>query len=80
MQAYNEAKSLRVGKLCNTIDSGLNNRQQWEAFFLLSKMLEEYGTHLAEAAWSQKFGMKSLAGYQFCGNKAFAMIILKLDA
>ncbi|OMP07602.1 tRNA/rRNA methyltransferase, SpoU [Corchorus olitorius] len=41
--AYNEAKSLGVVKLCNSVDSGLNSRQQWEAFLLLFEMLEEYG-------------------------------------
>ncbi|XWS49177.1 hypothetical protein CRYUN_Cryun13aG0141400 [Craigia yunnanensis] len=54
MWAYNEAKSLGVGKLSNTVDSGLNSRQQWEAFLLLFEMLEEYGTHLIEAAWNHQ--------------------------
>ncbi|XP_022735879.1 uncharacterized protein LOC111289259 isoform X3 [Durio zibethinus] len=52
--ANNEAKSLGVGKLCNSVDSGLNSQQQWEAFLLLFEMLEEYGTHLVEAAWNHQ--------------------------
>lgn len=52
--AAKEAKSLGVGKLCNSIDSGLKGRQQWEAFILLYEMLEEYGTHLVEAAWNHQ--------------------------
>ncbi|OMO84282.1 hypothetical protein COLO4_22133 [Corchorus olitorius] len=52
--AYNKAKSLGVVKLCNSVDSGLNSRQQWEAFLLLFEMLEEYGTHLVEAAWNHQ--------------------------
>ncbi|XVE57547.1 hypothetical protein DITRI_Ditri04bG0099200 [Diplodiscus trichospermus] len=52
--AYNEAKSLGVGRLCNTVDSGLNSQQQWDAFLLLFEMLEEYGTHLVEAAWNHQ--------------------------
>ncbi|XVF10929.1 hypothetical protein REPUB_Repub07fG0225600 [Reevesia pubescens] len=52
--ASNEAKSLGVGKLSNSVDSGLNCQQQWEAFVLLFEMLEEYGTHLVEAAWNHQ--------------------------
>ncbi|XP_039022591.1 uncharacterized protein LOC120155085 isoform X1 [Hibiscus syriacus] len=52
--AYNEAKSLGVGEVCSSTDSGLNSRQQWEAFILLFDMLEEYGTHLVEAAWNHQ--------------------------
>ncbi|XP_044477036.1 uncharacterized protein LOC123204445 isoform X2 [Mangifera indica] len=52
--AAKEAKSLGVGKLCNSVDSGLKGRQQWEAFILLYEMLEEYGTHLVEAAWNHQ--------------------------
>lgn len=54
MWADKEAKSLGVGKLCNSVDFPLNVQQQWEAFLLLYEMLEEYGTHLVEAAWSHQ--------------------------
>lgn len=52
--AAKEAKSLGVGKLCNPIDLGMKGQQQWEAFILLYEMLEEYGTHLVEAAWNHQ--------------------------
>ncbi|XVF51863.1 hypothetical protein PTKIN_Ptkin04bG0218100 [Pterospermum kingtungense] len=55
--AYNEATSLGVGNICNTVDSGLNSQQQWEAFLLLFEMLEEYGTHLVEAAWNHQINL-----------------------
>lgn len=49
-----EAKSMGVGKICNSDDLYLNSHQQWEAFILLYEMLEEYGTHLVEAAWNHQ--------------------------
>lgn len=52
--ANKEAESLGIGKICNSLDSSLNSQQKWEAFFLLYEMLEEYGTHLVEAAWNHK--------------------------
>lgn len=52
MWAAKEARSLGVGKLCNSID--VKGQQQWEAFILLYEMLEEYGTHLVEAAWNHQ--------------------------
>lgn len=52
--ADKEAKSMGVGKICNTADLYSNSQQQWEAFILLYEMLEEYGTHLVEAAWNHQ--------------------------
>lgn len=52
--AEKEAKSLGVGELYGSVDSGLTSQQQWQAFVLLYEMLEEYGTHLVEAAWSNQ--------------------------
>ena len=52
MWAAKEARSLGVGKLCNSID--VKGQQQWEAFILLYEMLEEYGTHLVEADWNNQ--------------------------
>lgn len=52
--AEKEAKSLGVGRICNSIESNCNNQQKWEAFVLLYEMLEEYGTHLVEAAWNHQ--------------------------
>ncbi|XP_071917542.1 uncharacterized protein [Coffea arabica] len=55
--AEEEAKSLGVGKLYNLNDHHLDNRQRWEAFILLYEMLEEYGTHLVEAAWHHQMNL-----------------------
>lgn len=52
--ADKEAKSLGVGKICNSVDFGSDSQQKWGAFFLLYEMLEEYGTHLVEAAWNHQ--------------------------
>lgn len=52
--ADKEAKSLGVGKLCGVAESGFNSQQQWEAFLLLYEMLDEYGTHLVDAAWNHQ--------------------------
>ncbi|KAL6985886.1 tRNA (guanosine(18)-2'-O)-methyltransferase [Sarracenia purpurea var. burkii] len=52
--ADKEAKSLGVGKICDSVGPSLNCQQKWVAFFLLYEMLEEYGTHLVEAAWNHQ--------------------------
>ncbi|KAM7494028.1 hypothetical protein LguiB_028637 [Lonicera macranthoides] len=52
--ADKEAKSLGVGKIYDSVDFHLNSQQKWGAFFLLYEMLEEYGTHLVEAAWNHQ--------------------------
>lgn len=52
--AEEEAMSLGVGKICKTSDFLSSCYQKWEAFFLLYEMLEEYGTHLVEAAWNHQ--------------------------
>ncbi|CAI0417745.1 unnamed protein product [Linum tenue] len=52
--ADKEARSLGVGKLCSSVDSLLTHQQQWNAFILLYEMLDEYGTHLVEAAWNHQ--------------------------
>ncbi|KAG6792092.1 hypothetical protein POTOM_001235 [Populus tomentosa] len=57
MWADKEAKSLGVWEPCNSADSPLNSQQQWEAFILLYEMLEEYGTHLVEAAWHHQLNL-----------------------
>lgn len=49
-----EAKSIGVGRICNPTEPYLNSQQKWEAFVLLYEMLEEYGTHLVEAAWNHQ--------------------------
>lgn len=52
--AFKEAKSLGVGKLSTSGDPIFNSQQYWDAFVLLYEMLEEYGTHLVEAAWNHQ--------------------------
>ncbi|KAL3619436.1 hypothetical protein CASFOL_037006 [Castilleja foliolosa] len=49
--ANKEAQSLGVGKTCNHHESSFNG---WEAFVFLYELLEEFGTHLVEAAWSHQ--------------------------
>ncbi|XP_020231256.1 uncharacterized protein LOC109811829 isoform X1 [Cajanus cajan] len=62
--AYKEAKSLGVGNL-PMIDDLINNSQRyWDAFVLLYEMLEEYGTHLVEAAWNHQVSLL----FQFSGS------------
>ena len=53
--ANKEAKSLGVGQICSQQELVTNSRQQqWEAFILLHEMLEEYGSHLVDAAWNHQ--------------------------
>lgn len=52
--AYKEARSLGVGNILALEDLVFNGKQYWEAFLLLYEMLEEYGTHLVEAAWNHQ--------------------------
>ncbi|KAK4262528.1 hypothetical protein QN277_028078 [Acacia crassicarpa] len=55
--AYKEAKSLGVGNFLALEDLIFNGKQYWEAFLLLYEMLEEYGTHLVEAAWNHQVSL-----------------------
>lgn len=52
--AEKEAKSMGLEKICNSVDRCLNAQQRWESFILLYEILEEYGTHLVEAAWTHQ--------------------------
>ncbi|CAO2837876.1 unnamed protein product [Amaranthus hypochondriacus] len=52
--AEEEAKSLGVGQTSLSADKHLSELQKWEAFILLYEMLDEYGTHLVEAAWNHQ--------------------------
>ncbi|MQL85834.1 hypothetical protein Taro_018341 [Colocasia esculenta] len=54
--ADKEARSMHVGEMCTLSVNGLG---RWKAFFLLYDMLEEYGTHLVEAAWTHQVGCYS---------------------
>lgn len=55
--AEKEGKSLGVGKIYKVTDSSFNGEQKWGAFTLLYEMLEEYGTHLVEAAWNHQVSL-----------------------
>ncbi|KAK7346778.1 hypothetical protein VNO80_21301 [Phaseolus coccineus] len=55
--AYKEAESLGVGNLLMIDDLIINSKQYWDAFVLLYEMLEEYGTHLVEAAWNHQVSL-----------------------
>jgi tRNA guanosine-2'-O-methyltransferase len=55
-----EAKSLGVGVVNKGQDKFTDCWQRWEAFILLYEMLEEYGTHLVEAAWTHQVSFVNL--------------------
>ncbi|KAK9155092.1 hypothetical protein Sjap_002572 [Stephania japonica] len=55
--AEEEAKSLGLGKICSLSNSHLSVLQSWTPFLLLYEMLEEYGTHLVEAAWNHQISL-----------------------
>ncbi|KAL9246886.1 hypothetical protein vseg_020367 [Gypsophila vaccaria] len=52
--AEEEAQSLGVRTIRVSSDDNFSPKQKWEAFILLYEMLEEYGTHLVEAAWNHQ--------------------------
>lgn len=52
--ADKEAQSLGVGRVCNSSELISSGSYRWEAFVFLYEMLEEYGTHLVEAAWNHQ--------------------------
>ncbi|XP_010439980.1 PREDICTED: uncharacterized protein LOC104723330 isoform X2 [Camelina sativa] len=66
--AEKEAKSLGVGELYGSVDSGLSTQQEWQAFLLLYEMLEEYGTHLVEAAWSNQIDLLIKSSLRYDGS------------
>ncbi|KAF3781682.1 hypothetical protein EJ110_NYTH36256 [Nymphaea thermarum] len=66
--AHEEAKSLGVGLTNSSIELCCTGQQRWRAFLLLYDMLEEYGTHLVEAAWGHQ-----TQDIEFCGNGDCAM-------
>ncbi|KAI7736958.1 hypothetical protein M8C21_026691 [Ambrosia artemisiifolia] len=55
--ANKEAKTLGIENLCDSADSDSISHRKWGAFFLLYEMLEEYGTHLVEAAWNYQMNL-----------------------
>ncbi|CAH2078761.1 unnamed protein product [Thlaspi arvense] len=66
--AEKEAKSLGVGEWYGSVDSGMTSEQQWQAFVLLYEMLEEYGTHLVEAAWSNQIDLLIKSSFRYEGH------------
>lgn len=65
--AKEESKPLDVGEIDNFSDHW-NGLQRWKAFILLYEMLEEYGTHLVEAAWTNQV---SIITHVKCFSKYF---------
>ncbi|XP_038975509.1 uncharacterized protein LOC103710780 [Phoenix dactylifera] len=59
--AHKEAKSLGVGEVCHLENYSLSSRERWKVFLLLYEMLEEYGTHLVEAAWTHQVSLLLLS-------------------
>ncbi|XP_039141325.1 uncharacterized protein LOC120278662 [Dioscorea cayenensis subsp. rotundata] len=55
--ADKEAKSMGVGEVCHLGANGLSSQERWTVFILLYEMLEEYGTHLVEAAWMHQVSL-----------------------
>ncbi|XP_065031329.1 uncharacterized protein LOC103970039 isoform X3 [Musa acuminata AAA Group] len=55
--ADTEARSLGVGEVCHLGYQDLDSHGRWKVFILLYEMLEEYGTHLVEAAWRHQVSL-----------------------
>ncbi|KAI4327194.1 hypothetical protein L6164_019684 [Bauhinia variegata] len=55
--AYKEARSLGVGEDPASDEMIFNSQKYWEAFVLLYEMLEEFGSHLVEAAWNHQVSL-----------------------
>lgn len=61
--ADTEARSLGVGEVCHLGYQDLDSHGRWKVFILLYEMLEEYGTHLVEAAWSHQVYLHFLLAF-----------------
>ncbi|XP_020081314.1 uncharacterized protein LOC109704964 isoform X3 [Ananas comosus] len=55
--ADEEAKSLGVGEVCHSDEFCSSSYDRWKVFLLLYETLEEYGTHLVEAAWTHQVAL-----------------------
>lgn len=71
--ADKEAQSLGVGRVCNSSELISTGSYRWEAFVFLYEMLEEYGTHLVEAAWNHQVCSPHFIQYLLC--KLFFILI-----
>ncbi|KAL5219440.1 hypothetical protein ABZP36_020124 [Zizania latifolia] len=52
--AHKEAKSLGIGEMNQSGENCSSALDRWKVFLLLYEMLQEYGTHLVEAAWTHQ--------------------------
>ncbi|XP_006650942.1 uncharacterized protein LOC102703022 isoform X1 [Oryza brachyantha] len=52
--AHKEAKSLGIGEMSQSAENCSSGQDRWKVFLLLYEMLQEYGTHLVEAAWTHQ--------------------------
>lgn len=52
--ANKEAKSLGIREMDQSGEHCSNGQDRWKVFLLLYEMLQEYGTHLVEAAWTHQ--------------------------
>ena len=50
--ANKEAKSLGVEEIKQSDEQCSSGQDRWKVFLLLYEMLQEFGTHLVEAAWA----------------------------
>ncbi|KAH0448169.1 hypothetical protein IEQ34_021969 [Dendrobium chrysotoxum] len=55
--AEKEAKSMGIREVCHLDGICLNGVERWKVFVLLYETLEEYGTHLVEAAWTHQVSL-----------------------
>ncbi|KAK1306093.1 hypothetical protein QJS10_CPA10g01026 [Acorus calamus] len=55
--AEKEARSLGVRETCILTQSNPKGWERWKTFVLLFEMLEEYGTHLVDAAWTNQISL-----------------------
>lgn len=52
--ANKEAKSLGIEEINQSGKHCSSGQDRWKVFILLYEMLQEYGTHLVEAAWTHQ--------------------------
>jgi hypothetical protein len=55
--ANKEAKSLGVEEIAQSGEHCSSGQDRWKVFLLLYEMLQEFGTHLVEAAWTHQVSL-----------------------
>ncbi|XP_051205949.1 uncharacterized protein [Lolium perenne] len=55
--ANKEAKSLGVEEIAQSGEHCSSGQDRWKVFLLLYEMLQEFGTHLVEAAWTHQVAL-----------------------